>query len=156
MRQRGQRDDHLGVGLGHAVVGDHRRLDPALRELAQKLQRDVRHDLDVHPGVIVDLHPGDRIHVRDVPPALDLVVAIDAADQAAKLLVLPHRDVDSHAGDCLDRSQARFALGLARPGLLDLDFEVRLELGIRLRLSGVSLAFHRRELSRVARRPVTR
>ena len=31
--------------------------------------------------------PHDGVHVRDVPPALQLVVAVDAADQAAELLV---------------------------------------------------------------------
>ena len=67
--ERGQHDDDLGVVLRHAVVGHHRRLDPVLGQLPQQLQRDVRDDLDVHPGVVVDLHPRDRVDVRDVPPA---------------------------------------------------------------------------------------
>ena len=75
VRERRQRDDDLGVLVRHAVVGDHRRLDAVLRQLAQELQRDVRDDLDVHPGVVVDLHPHGGVHVRDVPPALELVVA---------------------------------------------------------------------------------
>ena len=96
MRQRGQRDDHLRIVARHPVVGDHRRLDAVLRQLAQELQRDVRDDLDVHPGVVVDLHPRDRVHVGDVPPALQLVVTVDAVDHRPELAVRAHRYADAH------------------------------------------------------------
>ena len=49
MRQRRQRDDHLGVVARVAVVANDVRLDAVLRQLAQQLERDVRDDLDVHP-----------------------------------------------------------------------------------------------------------
>ena len=109
--ERGQRDDHLGVRHLHPVVGDHRRLDPVLGQLAQELERDVRDDLDVHPGVVVDLETGHGVDVRDVPPALQLVVAVHAPDQPAELLVAAHRDVDPHARDRLGGREPGLALG---------------------------------------------
>ena len=95
------------------------RLDAVLRELAEELERDVRDDLDVHPGVVVDLHPGDRVDVRDVPPALELVVGVDALDQRAELAVAADRDVDLHPRDRLGGRQAGLVLGLGVDRLLD-------------------------------------
>jgi hypothetical protein len=43
---------HLGVPRAHAVLGDHRRLDPGTAEETQQPQRDIGHDLHVHPGVV--------------------------------------------------------------------------------------------------------
>ena len=56
--QAAQHHDHLGVLLAHAVVGHHARLDAGAPQLAQQLEADVGDDLDVHPGVVVDLQPG--------------------------------------------------------------------------------------------------
>ena len=119
VRERRERDDDLGVVVRHPVVADHRRLDAVLRELAQQLERDVRDDLDVHPRVVVDLHPHDRVHVRDVPPALELPVCVDALDQRAQLAVPAHRHADPHRVDRLGGRQARLALGLGRDRVLD-------------------------------------
>ena len=74
VEERGERDDHLGVVLLEPEVAHRGGLDLVLRQLAQELERDVGDDLDVHPRVVVDLHPDDRVHVRDVPPALELLV----------------------------------------------------------------------------------
>ena len=119
VQERAEHDDDLGVVLLEPVVADEARLDAVLRQLAQQLERDVRDDLDVHPGVVVDLHPRDRVHVRDVPPALELVVGVDALDQRAELAVAADRDVDPHPRDRLGRRQARLALGLGVDRLLD-------------------------------------
>ena len=108
---------------------------PCLVELAQELERDVRDDLDVHPGVVVDLHPGDGVHVRDVPPGLELVVAVDAADHAAELLVAADGHVDPHPRDRLGGRQPGLALGLRRDRVDDV---VDLELGSS-RLHGRSI-----------------
>ena len=50
-------DDDLRVVLLQPEVADEAGLDAVLRQLAEELERDVRDDLDVHPGVVVDLHP---------------------------------------------------------------------------------------------------
>ncbi len=105
-------DDDLGVVPLEAVVVHDRRLDAVLRQLAEELQRDVGDDLDVHPGVVVDLHPGDGVHVRDVPPRVQLLVAIDALEQRAQLPVPAGRNVDVHPLDDLGRRQAGVSLGL--------------------------------------------
>ena len=49
MQESAEGDHNLGVITLEAVVGDQRRLDPVLRQLAEELQRDVGDDLDVHP-----------------------------------------------------------------------------------------------------------
>ena len=75
--------DDLRVLLLHVVVGDHRRLDAALGEDPQEPQRDVGHDLDVHPRVVVDAEALDRVHVGDVPPRLQAFVRVDALEHLA-------------------------------------------------------------------------
>ena len=117
--ERGERDDDLGVVARHAVVANDRRLDVVLRQLAQELERDVRDDLDVHPGVVVDLHARDRVHVRDVPPALELLVLVHALDQRPELAVAAHRHVDPHALDRLGGREPALLLGLRGDGLVD-------------------------------------
>jgi hypothetical protein len=98
----------------------HRRgLDAVLGQLAQELERDVGDDLDVHPRVVVDLHPHDRVDVRDVPPALQLLVLVDALEQLAELPVAADREVDVHLLDRLRRAQACLADRLSRDGLVD-------------------------------------
>ena len=52
VEQRASRDDHLGVAVAHAVVGDERSLHPGLDQQAHQPQRDVEDDLDVDPGVV--------------------------------------------------------------------------------------------------------
>jgi hypothetical protein len=122
-----QRNDDLGVVAVHSVVGHHRRLDPVLGELPEKLERDVRDDLDVHPGVVVDLHAGDRVHVRDVPPSLQLLVLVHALDHRAQGPVRPHGHPDAHLGDGLRRCEPNLTLGLGRHGLVDSLLGLRVE-----------------------------
>ena len=113
-------DDHdLRVVLRHPVVAHDVRLDAVLRELAEELERDVRDDLDVHPRVVVDLHPDDRVHVRDVPPALELAVRVRPLDDAAELAVRALRDADAHAVDGLRGGEPGIALRLVGRGRLD-------------------------------------
>ena len=79
----------------------------------------LRDDLDVHPGVVVDLHPHDRVHVGDVPPALELLVRLDALHQPAQLAVAAHRQVDVHLLDRLRGRQPGLAHRLLGDGLGD-------------------------------------
>ncbi len=111
---RGEHDDDLGVLGRHPVVADERRLDAVLDELAEELERDVGDDLDVHPGVVVDLEADDGVHVRDVPPRLQLLVRLDLLEQQAELPVPARGNADVHARDRLGRRQARVAYGLFR------------------------------------------
>ncbi len=76
-----------------------------LRELPEQLQRDVRDDLDVHPGVVVDLEARDGIHVRDMPPGLDLVVRFDPLEEPPELSIATSRDAEVHRGDSLGRAE---------------------------------------------------
>ena len=133
MGERGQRYDHLGVVARHAVVGDHRRLDAVLRQLAEELERDVRDDLDVHPRVIVDLHPCDRVDVRDVPPALQLIVAVDALENVPELAVRPLGNTDAHLAHRLGGSEPHLARGLSRDGVVDPLAHLRIQLGVFVR-----------------------
>ena len=119
MRQRTEEDDHLGVVVVVPVVVDDRRLDVVLRELAQEFEPDVGDDLDVDPGMVVDLHARDGVHVRRVPPPLELCVFVDSFQQLAQLAVAAHRDVDPHLCDRLGGSEPGLALGLLRDGLVD-------------------------------------
>ena len=127
----GEHDDDLGVLLRHPVVGDHRRLDVVLRQLAQQLQRDVRDDLDVHPGVVVDPHPRDRVDVRDVPPRLQLLVVVDPLDERPELAVAAHRHVDPHARDRLGGREPRLLLGLRGDRVLDDLLGLRVDVVVR-------------------------
>jgi hypothetical protein len=109
----------ISASSRHPVVANDRRLDVVLRQLTQELERDVRDDLDVHPGVVVDLHAGDRIHVRDVPPALQLLVLVHALDQCPQFAVPAHGDVDLHALDRLAGREPDLLLGLLGDRLVD-------------------------------------
>ena len=119
VEERGEDDDDLGVVLLEPEVADEAGLDAVLRQLAKELERDVRDDLDVHPRVVVDLHPRDRVDVRDVPPALELVVGVDALDQRPELAVAADRHVDLHPRDRFGGRQAGLVLGLGVDRLLD-------------------------------------
>ena len=55
----------------------------------------------------------------DVPPALELVVGVDALDQRAELAVAAHRDVDLHPRDRLGGRQTGLVLGFGVDRLLD-------------------------------------
>src|SRR5947209_7611714 len=119
VEERCQDDHDLGVVLLQSEVAHEPGLDAVLRELAEELERDVRDDLDVHPGVVVDLQPRDRVHVGDVPPTLELVVGVDVLDQRAELAVAAHRDPDPHARDGLGGCEPGLVLGLGVDRLLD-------------------------------------
>ena len=90
-----------------------------LGQLAEELESDVGDDLDVHPGVVVDLHAHDRVHVRGVPPRLQLLVLVHPLEQLAQLAVAANRQVDVHLLDRLRRSQARLAHRLLGDRLVD-------------------------------------
>ena len=74
VQQRAAGDDHLGVAGAHAVVGDHRRLDPGLDQQPQQAQGDVEDDLHVDPGVVRHAEPLG-VDLGHVPPGAHLVVA---------------------------------------------------------------------------------
>ena len=131
VHERREDDDHLGVLVRQPVVAHGRRLDAVLRELAQELQRDVDDDLDVHPGVVVDLHPRDRVDVRDVPPGLQLGVVVRAVEHAPQLAVAALGEADAHAGDRLGRREPRLADGLGRDGAVDALLDLGVERGHR-------------------------
>jgi hypothetical protein len=80
VEERAEQHGDLRVVPREAVVGDERGLHAVLRELAEELQRDVGDDLDVYPGVVVDLEPRDGIDVRDVPERLQLRVLVHAIE----------------------------------------------------------------------------
>ena len=119
VQESAERHDDLRVVVSHPEVAHDARLDAVLRQLAQELERDVRDDLDVNPRVVVDLHAHDRVDVRDVPPALQLAIGVDAVDQLAELVVAADGDVDPHRLDGLCGREARLALGLRRDRVLD-------------------------------------
>ena len=119
VQERREGDDHLGVVLLEPEVAHRRGLDAVLGQLAEELERDVGDDLDVDPGVVVDPHPHDRVHVRDVPPALQLLVLVHPLEQLAELAVAAHRQVDVHLLDRLRRRQARLAHRLLGDRLVD-------------------------------------
>ena len=123
-------DDDLGVGAAHAVVGHHRRLDVVLEELPQQLQRDVRDDLDVHPRVVVDLEAHGGVDVGDVPPALELVVAVHALDHLRELAVAALGHADPHLRDRVLRAEPRLALGLGRDRVVDDLLRLGIEAGL--------------------------
>src|SRR5262249_50066824 len=85
----------------------------------EKLERDVRDDLDVDPRVVVDLQAEDGVDVADVPPALELVVAVDALENLPELAVAALGDADPHLRDGLRRRQPGLALRLLGDGLVD-------------------------------------
>ena len=113
--------------LRQPVVADDGRLDVVLRQLAQELERDVDDDLDVHPGVVVDLHPRDGVDVRDVPPRLELRVVVDAVEHAPQLAVAALGKPDAHAGDRLGGREPRLADGLGRDRAFDALLDLRVE-----------------------------
>src|ERR671918_658125 len=122
-------DDDLGVLPAHALVAHHARLDAVLHQLAQELEPDVRDDLDMDPGVVVDLQPLDRVHVGHVPPRLELGVGVHALDELAERPVRARRDVDPHPLHRLRRREERLLLGLLRDRLLDALLGLGIELG---------------------------
>ena len=119
VQERAEDDHDLGIVVRHVEVADDRRLDVVLGQLAQELQRDVRDDLDVHPGVVVDLHAHGRVHVRDVPPTLQPPVRVHPLEQRAELPVGALGRVDAHLLDRLGGREPRLLLGLLRDRLLD-------------------------------------
>ena len=119
MEQRAERDHDFRIVALEPVVGDDRGLDAVLRELPQELECDVRDDLDVNPGVVVDLHPSDRVDVRDVPPGLQLLVLVDPFEQRPKLAVPARRNLEPHPLHGLGGRQPGVFLGLLGDRLLD-------------------------------------
>ena len=99
VRERSEDDDHLRVLALHPVVAYQRRLDAVLRQLAEELQGDVRDDLDVNPRMVVDRQADNGVDVRDVPPALELLVGIRALEDAPELAVAAVRQPDPHVLD---------------------------------------------------------
>ena len=125
--ERGEDDDHLRVLALHPVVAHERRLDAVLRQLPEELQGDVGDDLDVDPGVVVDLQPDDRVDVRDVPPALELLVGVRALENAPELAVAAIRQADPHVLDRLGGREPRLAYGVRGGRLLDPRLDLRVE-----------------------------
>ena len=119
MRERTEEDHHLCVIVVVGVVAYDRRLDVMLRELTQELEPDVGDDLDVYPGMVVDLHSRHRVHVRGVPPSLQLGVFVHSFEQLAQLAIAAHRDVDLHLRNRFGGSEPGLALGLLRNRLFD-------------------------------------
>jgi hypothetical protein len=99
VKERREHDDHLGVVGGEAIVALRRRLHIVLHEQPQEPERDVRDDLDVHPRVVVDLEPEDRVDVRDVPPRLELRIGVHPLQETAKLPVAACRQAELHRLD---------------------------------------------------------
>ena len=83
----------------HSEVADDGRLDAALGEQAQNAQRDVGHDLDVHPAVVGHAQALGRVDAGDVPPGLELLVGVGVLDQPVELAISPRRDVNVDCGD---------------------------------------------------------
>ena len=81
VQQAGGGDHHLGVALAQPEVGGHARHHAAAEQQPGQAQRDVEHDLDVHPGVVAHAQPARGVDRRDVPPRLDLVVVVDRLEQ---------------------------------------------------------------------------
>jgi hypothetical protein len=86
------------------MVGDHRRLDSALGEQPEQPQRDIEHDLDVHPRVVGHPEPVGE-HLLHVPQALDVVVAVGGIEQRLQLAVAAARRVNGRALDRVARPQ---------------------------------------------------
>ena len=116
-----------------------------LRELAQELERDVGDDLDVHPGVVVDLQADDRVDVRHVPPALQLAVGVRALEDPPELAVAPVREADPHVLDRLGRREPCLAYGIRGGGLLDPRFDLRIERHASAVVGGPAEASRRRK-----------
>ena len=109
VQQRTEHDHDLGVVALEAVVRDHRRLDAALREQPEQAERDVGHDLDVNPGVVVDPEPLDGVHVRDVPERLQRPIVVHAPEQRPQPAVALRRHID------LERARQRIRVAAQRP-----------------------------------------
>ena len=123
VQERRENHDDLGVVGSHAVVALEGRLHVVLHEETQEPERDVRDDLDVHPGVVVDLEPEDRIHVGHVPPRLDLRIRVDPLEHAAELSVPARGNAQLHRLDRLRGREQRLGDDV---GLGNLDDVVRL------------------------------
>ena len=102
VQQAPQRDDDLGV----LVASSRSRAPcpaprPARRGRAAASGR-CSHDLDVHPRVVVDLHPAHRVHVRDVPPGASAGHRRWRASTTSRSMRLPRaRAADPHRRDGL-------------------------------------------------------
>ena len=121
VQERREDDDDLGVVGGQAVVALQRRFaHRASRADGRSLSAMFADDLDVHPGVVVDLEPDDSIHVRDVPPRLDLRIGVDVLEHAAKLAIPARRNAEMHRLDRLGRRQARLGRDVRLRNLDDL------------------------------------
>ena len=129
VEKRGEDDHDLGVLLLHPVVGDERRPDVALDELAQELERDVGHDLDVDPGVVVDPEALDGVHVRDVPPGFQRRVLVRAPEEPPEPRVAARGHVQPHLRDRVLGAEPGLALRLVRDGVLDPLADLGLEIG---------------------------
>jgi hypothetical protein len=102
VQKSSRRDHHLRVAVAHAVVADHRGLDPRLDQQAQQAESDVEDDLDVNPGVVRHSE-ALGVHLRQVPPATHLGVAVDAVDQRLQLAVAARRRAHPDGLDRLRR-----------------------------------------------------
>ena len=117
--ERRERDDHFGVVVGHAVVGDDGRLDVVLRQLAEELQRDVGDDLDVNPGVVVDLHPATAFTFETCHHALSCLSSFTRSITVRSLRLPRTGTLIFIRSIGFGGRQRRFVLGLRGDGLVD-------------------------------------
>jgi hypothetical protein len=120
VQERCEDDDDLRVVGAEAVVLLRGGFHAMLHQQPKELERDVRDDLDVHPGVVVDLQPQNGVHVRHVPPGLELPVVVHALEEAPELAVPARRHAQVHRLDCLGRRQPRLGDDVGRRDLDDL------------------------------------
>jgi hypothetical protein len=79
-------DHHLGVPGAHAVLGHHRRLHPPAHQEPGQPQRDVHHDLDVHPGVVGHV-AAVGVHLLHVPPGVQPPIRVGRFEERVELAV---------------------------------------------------------------------
>jgi hypothetical protein len=143
VQQRAGRNHHFSVAVAHPVITDHRRLNPALDQEPQQPQRDVDHDLHMHPGVIGHAQPLG-LNLGHVPPGADLVVCVEAAEQRLQSPVSTRRRSHLSRLDRLARVAAEFSRSCGR----HLDGRLRGRLGRhRAILAGATAEPKRRFIS---------
>jgi hypothetical protein len=88
MQRAREDDDNLGIVILEAVMLNHARDYAPLNQQPEKLEPDVRHDLDVDRAVIVDSHAIDRGDIGTAPQGAQLVGCVDLGDNVGKAAVL--------------------------------------------------------------------
>src|SRR5262249_51298437 len=87
------------------MLGDDRRLDTMPDEQPQKLERNVGDDLEMHRTMVAHAKPVDGVDVRAAPQHVQLIILVDAVDDALETRVMARGHANEYVANQGERGR---------------------------------------------------